>query len=259
MMELTSAAAFYERSMEILDAAGISFLVGGAYAFRAYTGIVRDTKDFDLMLRERDVPAAIEAFRRAGFRAEIVFPHWIAKAHHGEAFLDIIFNSGNGLCRVDDEWFQHGRPARVLGREARLCPPEEIIWQKAYIMERERFDGADVAHLVRCCKAELDWERLMRRFGADGRVLLAHALLVQFIYPDEPDLVPPWVIERLASPPLARNSGRVCNGTLLSREQYLPDIERWGYADARLLRAALTEDDVRVWTAAISNANPARG
>jgi hypothetical protein len=259
MMELTSAAAFYERSMEILDAAGISFLVGGAYAFRAYTGIVRDTKDFDLMLRERDVPAAIEAFRRAGFRAEIVFPHWIAKAHHGEAFLDIIFNSGNGLCRVDDEWFQHGRSARVLGREAMLCPPEEIIWQKAYIMERERFDGADVAHLVRCCKDTLDWERLLRRFGADGPVLFAHMVLVRFIYPGEPDLVPSWVIERLASAGVPSTSERVCNGTLLSREQYLPDIERWGHADARLLRAALTENDARIWTAAISNANSARG
>ena len=26
---------------------------------------------------------------------------------------------------------------------------EESLWQKAFIMERERYDGADVAHLLR--------------------------------------------------------------------------------------------------------------
>jgi hypothetical protein len=25
---------------------------------------------------------------------------------------------------------------------------EEMVWQKAFIMERERFDGADVVHLI---------------------------------------------------------------------------------------------------------------
>jgi hypothetical protein len=28
-----------------------------------------------------------------------------------------------------------------------LCAPEERNWTKAYIMERERFDGADIAHM----------------------------------------------------------------------------------------------------------------
>jgi hypothetical protein len=27
---------------------------------------------------------------------------------------------------------------------------------------------------------------------------------------------------------------RVCRGTLLSRTQYVVDVERWGYADGRL-------------------------
>jgi hypothetical protein len=255
-MEFVTASAFYERSLEILDAAGVSFLVGGAFALRAYTGVVRDTKDCDIMLRKRDVDAALAAFRGAGFRAEIVFPHWIAKAHHGEAFLDLIFNSGNGLCPVDDEWFRHSRPARVLGREVALCPPEEIIWQKAYIMERERFDGADIAHLVRSCGRALDWERLVRRFGVDGRLLLAHLLIVQFVYPGERDLVPDWVLERLGARPPGPGDSALCNGPLLSRSQYLPDIERWGCSDARLLRGAMTDSEVHAWTAAIDSPGP---
>jgi hypothetical protein len=44
----------------------------------------------------------------------------------------------------------------------------------------------------------------------------------------------------------------VCQGTLLSRAQYLVDVDEWGYEDARMQpRGAMTEDQVRQWTAAI--------
>ena len=45
---------------------------------------------------------------------------------------------------------------------------------------------------------------------------------------------------------------RVCRGTLLSREQYLPDVERFGYEDARLQpHGALTPAEAEIWTDAI--------
>jgi hypothetical protein len=44
----------------------------------------------------------------------------------------------------------------------------------------------------------------------------------------------------------------VCAGTLLSREQYLYDVERLGYMDGRLTAAStMTETDVAHWTQAI--------
>ena len=39
---------------------------------------------------------------------------------------------------------------------------------------------------------------------------------------------------------------RVCRGTLLSREQYLKDIEEWGYEDARLTH--MSEEEVAQWS-----------
>jgi hypothetical protein len=155
---------------------------------------------------------------------------------------------------VDDEWFRHSRPATILDEEVALCPPEEMIWQKAYIMERERYDGADIAHLIRWRSADLDWERLLWRFGRDARVLLAHLLLVRFVYPAEPELVPDWALDRLLSgakiSPEEREAG-VCNGPLLSRSQYLMDIDRDGYKDARIdPRGIMTESEVRMWTSA---------
>ena len=119
--------------------------------------------------------------------------------------------------------------AELLGIPVRLCPPEEIIWSKAYVMERERFDGADIAHLIRKSGRDFDWHRLLRRFGAHWRVLLVHLVMFGFVYPGERDIVPAWVIHELSDrlrreaeePPPAE---KVCQGTLLSREQYLVDI-----------------------------------
>jgi hypothetical protein len=132
-----------------------------------------------------------------------------------------------------------------------------MIWQKCYIQERERFDGADVAHLIRSCATKLEWDRLVSLFGPDWRVLYAHLVLFGFIYPAERDSVPRRIMDELGNrlaneiaAPSARD--RTCCGTLLSRAQYLPDIDLWGYQDARLAaRNRMTAEQIRLWTNAI--------
>lgn len=244
--------------MRILQGAGIPFLVGGAFALGSYTGVTRDTKDFDIFMRSSDVDRTLQVFRENGFNAVMAFPHWLAKIHHGEAFIDVIFNSGNGLCPVDDRWFRNARPAGLMGMTVDLVPPEEIIWQKAYIMERERFDGADIAHLLRASANSLDWPRLLERFGPDWPVLLSHLVLFGFIYPSRRSLIPTGImnelLSRLAQDSLAADEAneKLCNGTFLSRAQYLPDIERWGFQDPRLTsRTTITPEQLQVWTSAI--------
>ena len=147
----------------------------------------------------------------------------------------------------------------VLGHSVQLIPPEEMIWSKGCVMERERYDGADIAHLVRALAEKLDWHRLVARFGPNWRVLLSHLLLFGFIYPGERTRIPGSVMEGLVArlesevwtPP---QDERVCQGTILSREQYLVDIERWGYRDARLRpTGAMTPEDAQTWTAAIDD------
>lgn len=250
-------AAFYSRVLALLNEANIPFLVGGAYAFASFTGITRNTKDLDLFIRRCDYEAVEQAVRSAGYRTDMAFPHWLAKVHHGDAFVDLIFNSGNGMGPVDEEWFRHAVDAEVMGQPVKLAPVEESLWSKSFIMERERFDGADVAHLLHACAAHLDWPRLLQRFGPNWRVLMSHLVLFGFIYPAERRRVPEWVMENLMqrlrdeaqeSPP----PYRVCQGTLLSREQYLPDVEREGLHDGRLTPCStMTPQDVADWTAAI--------
>jgi hypothetical protein len=87
--------------------------------------------------------------------------------------------------------------------------------------------------------------------------LLSHLVLFGFIYPSEYDRVPDWVmyelmrrLERSLSSPAPED--RVCRGTLLSREQYLVDVQHLGCRDARALATnPMSEVDIATWTAAI--------
>ena len=249
--------AFYCHALELLKEAEVPFLVGGAYAFERYTGIARNTKDLDVFVMRADAERALSVLADAGYRTEMTFPHWLGKAFGGNDVLDVIFSSGNGLAQVDAEWFAHGVEDEVLGVPVKLSPPEEVIWSKALIMERERYDGADVAHVLRACAERLDWPRLLARFGPNWRPLLSHLILFGYIYPGERERIPYGVMREL----LRRLQSdldtpapvtRLCQGTILSREQYLIDIEQWGYDDARLLpHVAMGAEDIAHWTEAI--------
>src|SRR6266705_1387580 len=255
-------AEFYRRSMQVLQNANIPFLIAGAGAVRFYTGLSRQTKDFDLHLRPHHIDGALDAFARAGYKTEKTFPHWLAKAKRGRNCVDLIFRAGNGLCEVDDSWFERAHDEDVLGVTVKLSAPEEMLWMKAYIMERERYDGADVAHILESCAEKLDWPHLLRRFGPDWRLLLSHLVLFGYIYPSERGRIPTAVmddlIERLRDETATLVADRVCRGTLLSRAQYLADVQKRGFRDARLeQRAHMDAGDIAHWTRAIAKENNA--
>jgi hypothetical protein len=248
---------FYRRVLRELEAAGIQALVGGGYALERYLGIGRLVKDLDLFLRPGDMARTLEHLgRQPDWQTELTFPHWLGKVKRRSDHVDLIFNAGNGVCSVDDEWFTHAVPSQVLDVPVLLCPVEEMIWSKAFVMERERYDGADVAHLLHACADTLDWERLTQRFGRRWRILFAHLSLFGFIYPSERRRIPETVMRRclslLEQEMRTAPSRRICRGTLTSRAQYLVDLELWGYEDARLAPyGSMTEEDTSIWTAAI--------
>jgi hypothetical protein len=251
---------FYRRTMTTLQDEKLPFLVGGAYAFARYTGISRHTKDFDIFVRPRDYDRILDTLgSRLDCEVERCFPHWLGKVYHGEDFVDVISSSGNAVARVDDLWFEHAVEETVLGIPALLVPAEEMIWSKSFIMERERYDGADVAHLLQHSAENLDWQRLLYRFGSGGdwRVLLTHLVLFGYIYPGDgrriPDFVMDTLVERLQrkedAAPIEEN--RLCRGTILSRSQYLIDVEHRGYRDARLRPVGnMSAEEIEHWTAA---------
>ena len=249
---------FYRHALSLLDENHLPYLVGGAYAFARYTGIERHTKDFDIFILPDDFDRAASILRSAGYEADLTFSHWLGKAFKGDDFVDLIFSAGNGVARVDGDWFKYAVAGRVLDMDVRLIPAEEMIWSKGLIMERERYDGADVAHVIHAVGEKLDWRRLIDRYGKFWRALYAHLILFGFIYPSRRSIVPRWVMQELtarletetASPD---SREKICYGTIISRQQFLVDVDRWGYKDARLQPLGnMTAEEIAHWTAGIA-------
>jgi len=252
----TPSRAFYREAMEVLSRAGVPFLIGGAFAFVHQAGIDRSTKDLDIFVRPGDVHRLLDACAAAGYEADLVYSHWLAKIRSPTGFIDVIFSSGNGIAVVDDQWFEHAAEREVVGVKVKVAPAEESLWSKAYVMERERFDGADVAHIILAYGERMDWRRLIERFGRHWRVLLAHLVLYGFIFPSARSRVPAWVFQELMER-LATETGSpdaddpVCHGTLLSWSQYLGDVLGGAFRDARIRPYGnLTPEEVARWTSA---------
>jgi hypothetical protein len=224
------------KALEAMNSAGVEYVVGGAYAMREYAQIFRDTKDLDLFCARKSVLAALDALAAVGFRTEVTDPVWLAKGFHSSGeFVDVICSSGNGVADVDEHWFSRARPTHVLGVPCLVTPPEEIIWSRAFVLERERYDGADVNHILKSCAPFMNWEHLYRRFEPHPEVLLSHLVLYRFAYPDRRKDIPAWLMELLFERCRDDSSGDasgLCRGTLLSRCQYQSDLDE-GLIDAR--------------------------
>nr|MBA3554096.1 hypothetical protein [Gemmatimonadales bacterium] len=94
----TPSRAFYREAMDVLSRAGVPFLVGGTFAFVHQAGIDRSTKDLDIFVRPGDVHPLLGACAAAGYEADLVFSHWLAKIRAPTGFIDVIFSSGNGIA-----------------------------------------------------------------------------------------------------------------------------------------------------------------
>lgn len=229
------ANAFYKEALELLQESGADFMLGGAFATFHYTGVFRETKDIDIFCKSSEYPKILKHFASKGFKTELTDIRWLAKVFKGEYFMDVIFDSVNHICTVDDSWYEHAVEADFMGLRVKMIPPEELIWCKTYVQNRERFDGADVNHMFLKYGKNLNWERLMMRLDHHWQLLLAKILVFQFVYPaDYRDIIPQWLWDELIKraneqyelPPAQE---KVCRGPIIDNTQYSIDIRDWNY------------------------------
>jgi len=226
---------FYKEALLHLQESGVPFMLGGAFAMFHYTGIYRDTKDLDIFCAPKDYPAILKLFAAKGYRTELTDARWLAKVFSDEFFLDIIFASPSNMFHVDNSWFEYAPEADFVDVTVKLLPPEELIYCKIYVQNRERFDGADINHIMLRYGKELNWPRLLNRLDQHWHLLLAQLLMFQFVYPaDYRDIVPKWLLDDLLQRTLEQYElpapvEKVCRGPMIDQTQYQVDVKEWDY------------------------------
>ena len=229
----------YQRALEALNAAGVEYVVAGAYAIYEHTGIYRKTKDLDLFFEPASVVQAARVLRDAGFKTRLEEPHWLAKATLGEHFVDLIYGMGNGVALIDQQWIEHSRPGILAAMPVRFAPPEELVWHRLFISERHRHDVADILHLILCLGDTFDWARLVDRVGANWPLLLAQVSTFSYVYPGYRTNIPAWVYEQLlerAKNEISADAPDVdfTRGPLISQFSFTIDVREWGFGDPRI-------------------------
>jgi putative nucleotidyltransferase-like protein len=231
------AGALYEDALRELSKLGLPFLLGGTYALSVYTGITRATKDLDILCKPSDYPRILEHFKSLGYAIEIEDERWLAKVFRGEDFFDLIFASWRGGLPVSDKWFEHAPRVEVFGIPVRVIGPTELIWSKAFVQLRHRYDGADIVHLILKQHDRIDWRRLLAHMDLHWEVLLVHLLNFRWAYPSERAHVPRWLMDELMDRlerqlELPSPRVKICRGRMFSHIDYEPAVKEWGFVDA---------------------------
>src|SRR5215210_2084628 len=229
------ASEVYGEVLDALDRADIRYMLGGALALNAYTGIWRDTKDLDVFVPEKTAPRVLEVLDEAGFETEVTDPVWLAKAHRGELFVDVIHASHNGTGLVDESWFENATEIPVLSRRALVIPAEELILSKIFVVANDRCDVDDVLHVIFATRGELDWDRMLDKIGDHWELLLAYLHFYRYVYPSHAQYLPGRVLQSLREryeKETAPEKSRF-RGTMLDENTFSVDVEEWGLPDER--------------------------
>jgi hypothetical protein len=222
----------FREVLTLLERSRIDYAVAGAFALQVHTGICRDTKDLDVFLTSDAARLALDRLREEKFDTEVCDPVWLFKAHRGSFFVDLITGMSNAALVVEDSWIEHATPAVIQGVRTRVLGPEELLVSKLFVTRRERFDGADIAHIIYGTRGKLDWERILSLVAGHWEIFFWALVLFRYVYPAQTDYVPRHVWSELT----ARFQLAVLNfdpaarfrGSLIDDKMFAIDVREWG-------------------------------
>ncbi len=193
----------YREVIEAAQRERIPFALGGAFSLGFHVGAFHGTKDLDLYVLPAYRKRMIALVTRLGYQDYFdqapYDRHWIYRATAGGMIVDLIWSMANRRAPID-KWWLSGPEVDILGTSIRVLPAEVLLWDKLYIMQKERCDWPDVMNLLHFRGKQLDWEALLQSLGED-RPLLAGALSVfGWLSPGIAREFPKWVWEKLQLP-----------------------------------------------------------
>jgi hypothetical protein len=218
----------YRTALEAAQARKVPFALGGGFAFSMYARRWRDTKDIDVYILPQDRETMMSALSENGFEdLHAVQPYdrkWIYRSHRDGLIVDIIWAMANQRATTDLQWLTSGPTITIRGLSFHVLPPEELIWTKLYVVQRDRSDWPDLLSILYVQGPGLDWGRLFARLGDDARLLGGLLNVFVWMCPAKAREFPAWIWERVGLLPLPDN-GVVCRRE--PRRVGLLDMRDW--------------------------------
>lgn len=222
----------FREILELFEQQKLPYAVAGAFALQAHTGICRDTKDLDLFLTSENAAVALSLLRDKGFECEICDPVWLFKAHRDGFYVDMITGMSNATISVEDSWIQRSKPAIVHGVRTRVLAAEELLCSKLFVTRRERFDGADIAHVIYGTRGQLDWAHILQLTGDNWEMVLWALVLFRYVYPGQTQYVPAEVwhdlLRRFSDAVSHPDPNAQFRGSLIDDKMFAIDLNEWG-------------------------------
>jgi hypothetical protein len=187
----------YQRVIARSRAAGLRFAVGGGLAVGVYTGRWRESKDIDFYVMPEDREIMQRILTEAGlvdYYDQLPYDRaWIYRSVQGKIIVDVIWSMANHKNDVDERWILRGPEVNIRGETIRIVPPEEMIWAKLYVLQRDRTDWPDVLNMLYAQRENLDWSHLLRRLGEDAPLLYAILTIFRWMCPNLAQELPVWL------------------------------------------------------------------
>lgn len=194
----------YRKIIRLAKDRRLHFSLGGAFAMAAYTSRWRNSKDMDIYVQPADRDAMVEVLTAAGlddFYERLPYDRgWIYRGCRGDVIVDVIWAMANRRAHVDSTWIEEGPLVKVRQEWVRVVPPEEMIWAKLYVLQRDRCDWTDDLNFLHAVGPTLNWNHLFDRLGDDAPLLGGLLMIFAWLSPRRARELPPWLWERLRMP-----------------------------------------------------------
>ena len=149
-----------KRSAAALREANIPFLLGGSLASWARGG-PETRHDLDLMIKEENVEAALDALERVGMRRDDPPEEWLVKAWDGDVLVDLIFHP-KGMP-ITDEVIARGEEMAVLSMHMRVMALEDVMVTKLMAISEHHLRYESLLAMSRALRERIDWPEVRRR------------------------------------------------------------------------------------------------
>jgi predicted nucleotidyltransferase len=176
----------YKEAVDVLENAGISYVVGGGIAIMAY-GRFRDTKDIDLYILDEHREKALQALDVADFETDpMPGVGWLQKGFKEGITVDFIMENVGGM-HTNEETLLHGYWTVINGVRMHVMSPEDLIVRKIMAMRSDRNDWFDCISVLSSTYEKFDWDYFMQVASVDYERVLS---FITYVRSDREHVVP---------------------------------------------------------------------